>query len=135
MLKKLRRALADVKQQKHKHFDDFEKIIKRCRAYYPHLFPNYEETKGGSKTVFHFNVEGVSPISLEKEHGKRDHVPSRYAKFAIQGIEDLLDFIEMNATEEQDENGDENADESAPGGQEASGVLPEPKIPNGGSGG
>lgn len=101
------------------------------------LFPNYEETKDGSRTVFHFNVEGVSPISLEREHGKREYIPPRYAKFAIHGIQDVLDFIEMNTQQDQEDEQDEGekTDERTVREQEAVRPLPEPKIPNGGSGG
>ena len=77
-------------------------------------------------------MPGVSPISLEKEHGNRDFIPSKFAKRAIQGIEDALDFIEANEPDNQ-ETDLEKDNESPAVEQEATGILPEPKIPNGDS--
>lgn len=114
MLQKLRKRLQELKSQKHKHFDDFQPIIKHCIRNYSRLFPSYRETTDGSRVVYHFNVEGVYPISLEREHGSRDHIPPKYAKRAIAGIEDLLTFIEgsMQNSEVQNDkesgNGGEN---------------------------
>ena len=97
MIKRIRKQFELVKGKKHHSFDDFDPIIRRCLKEYGHLFPQHTINMAGSKVVYHFNVEGVDPISLEREHGSRDSVPRRYAKFAIVGIEDLLVFIESVA--------------------------------------
>lgn len=94
MLRKLRRALTEIRGQKFKHFEDFERILKRILKEYGALFPSFRETRNGSSFVYHFGVSGVYPISLEKEHGSRDCIPPKFAKRAIQGIEDVLNFIE-----------------------------------------
>lgn len=94
MVQKIRRQFELVKGKKLHSFDDFNQIILRCLREYERFFPRRVISKAGSKVVYHFNVEGVDPISLEREHGSRDSVPRRYAKFAIAGIEDLLVFIE-----------------------------------------
>ena len=108
MLQKLRKRLQELKGQKHKHFDDFEPIIKQCLRQYPQLFPRYRETRDGSRVVYHFNVEGVDPISLEREHGSRDHVPPKYAKRAVCSIEDLLTFIEGSSPVSEVKDDEEN---------------------------
>ncbi len=95
----LRRRLRDLKCQKHKQFDDFEPIIKYIVKHYISMFPSYRETRDGSRVVYSFNVEGVAPISLEREHGSRDHIPPKFAKRAISGIEDVLTFIEASRIE------------------------------------
>jgi hypothetical protein len=136
MLKKLRRRLADVRAQKFKHFADFEPIIKKICNEYGHLFPKFQETRNGSSYVYHFGIQGVYPISLEKEHGSRDFIPPKFAKFAIQGIEDVLDFIEANVPDEHEaDSKKENDNERPVAGEEAAGTLPEPEIPDGDSGG
>jgi hypothetical protein len=132
MLRRLRKTLAQVKEQKFQKFADFEPIIKKIVGEYGHLFPRFEETKRGSHRVYHFNVLGVSPITLAKEHGNHDFIPRKFAKYAIQGIEDVLDFIETNtpdepALEKENENASPVAD------QEAARALPDPKIPDGDS--
>src|SRR5206468_8689438 len=83
-----------IRGKKHHSFDDFDPIIRRCLSEYAHLFPERQINKAGSKVVYHFNVEGVEAISLEKEHGSREFVPRHYAKLAMVGIEDLITFIE-----------------------------------------
>ena len=102
MISKIRKQFELVKGKKLHRFDDFDPIIRRCLSQYAHLFPERHIKTAGSKFVYHFNVEGVDPISLEKEHGSRDCVPRYYAKLAMAGIEDLLTFIENNAGEEPD---------------------------------
>jgi len=136
MLKRLRRRLADIREQKHKHFSDFEPIIKKIVKEYGHLFPKFGENRSGSKYVYNFGVPGVYPISLEKEHGSREHIPPIFANRAIQGIEDVLTFIEASVPDDQEtESEKENDNECPTADQEASGTLPEPKIPDGDSGG
>ena len=112
MLRNLRKRLQKLKNQKQKHFDDFEPIIKYCVKHFSHLFPRYRETGEGSRVVFHFNVKNVDPISLEREHGSRDHIPPRYAKRAIGGIEDLLNFIEASVPNLEVEDDEENGTDS-----------------------
>jgi len=113
MVRKLRRALDQLGSQKFQHFADFEQIIVRIRRHYGPLFPRFSENRNGSKYVYNFGVPGVQPIGLEKEHGSRDHIPRIYAKRAIQGIQDVLSFIEAHvqddeesASEEQDNSND-----------------------------
>jgi hypothetical protein len=132
MLKKLRSALAEVEGQKFKHFDDFQKIIKRIHREYGNLFPQFKENKDGSHYVYHFGMPGVFPISLVKEHGPQEHIPPKFAKRAIQGIEDVLTFIEENIPDDlETESEEEGDDEYLTTDQEATGTLPEPKIPDG----
>jgi hypothetical protein len=114
MLRKLRDALRKVQLKKNKDFDDFNQIIRRCIRQYRFLFPKYLETKDGSRIVYHFNVPGVAPISLEKPHGNREFVPHYYAKLAIHGIEDLLDFVEVSTPDEDTDLGKESDHESEP---------------------
>jgi hypothetical protein len=97
MIRKIRKQFEEIRDRKHHRFDDFDPIIRRCLRGYAHLFPNQRINMVGSKVVYHFNVEGVNPISLEKEHGSREFVPRYYAKLAMIGIEDVLSFIEANA--------------------------------------
>jgi hypothetical protein len=97
MIRKIRRQFELIKGKRLHSFDDFDPIIRRCLKEYAYLFPQHRINMAGSKVVYHFNVEEVDPISLEREHGSRDSIPRRYAKFAIAGIEDLLAFVE-NAT-------------------------------------
>jgi len=136
MLKKLRRRLAEIRGQKHQHFADFEPIIRKILKEYAQLFPQFCENRNGSSYVYHFGVPGVYPISLEKEHGSREFIPSKFAKRAIQGIEDVLTFIEANIPDDREtESEKENDNECPTADQEAAGALPDPEIPDGSSGG
>lgn len=135
MLKKLRRTLREISEQKFQHFDEFQKLIKKIVKEYGHLFPKFEENRNGSKYVYHFHVPGVYPISLEKEHGSRESIPPRFAKRAIAGIRDVLDHIEVNTSDVESESEKEASDERLDDGEETPGALPKPEIPNGGSGG
>jgi hypothetical protein len=94
MIQRIRRQFEQIKGKKRHCFDDFDPLIRRCLKEYAHLFPQQRVNLIGSKAVYHFNVEGVNPISLEKEHGSREFVPRYFAKLAMIGIEDLLTFIE-----------------------------------------
>ena len=96
-------------------------------------------TKAGSKVVYHPNIEGLAPISLEKEHGSREFMPPRYAKFAIQGIDDLISYIETHpdvrraerdGEQQPDELQQNDSSEVPNAGTEESGLLPKPKIPD-----
>lgn len=140
MIQKIRKQFEQIRGKKHHSFDDFDPIIRRCLSEYAHLFPERQINKAGSKVVYHFNVEGVEAISLEKEHGSREFVPRHYAKLAMLGIEDLVTFIENAegrepAAQEVEENEERNSEADArpatgpEGGQNP--TLPPPKIPNG----
>ena len=94
MIARIRQEFEALRDKKHHRFDDFERIVQRCFREYAHLFPSRQVTKKGSKFVFHPNIEGLNPISVEKEHGSRDSVPKRYAKFAMAGIDALICHIE-----------------------------------------
>lgn len=132
MLKNLRNRLGKVRAQKSRCFADFEPLIKKILSDYGHLFPRFQETRKGSIYVYHFNVEGIFPISLHKEHGNRDSIPPKFAKRAIQGIEDVLTFIEQNEPNDQEIDAEgEATDARATDNEEAARILPEPKIPDG----
>ena len=140
MIQKIRKQFEQIRGKKHHSFDDFDPIIRRCLSEYAHLFPERQINKAGSKVVYHFNVEGVEAISLEKEHGSREFVPRHYAKLAMAGIEDLITFIENvegrepTAEEvENDEERDSDADvtNSAEPEHGKGPVLPPPKVPDG----
>lgn len=141
MIQKIRKQFAQVKGKKHHSFDDFDPIIRRCLTEYAHLFPERQiSEKAGSKVVYHFNVEGVEAISLEREHGSREFVPRHYAKLAMAGIEDLITFIESKqgrepAAQEVDNNekrnrNDNDTSTSQPQSREDA-ALPPPKVPDG----
>lgn len=109
MIQRIRKQFEGLKGKKHHSCNDFDPIIRRCLKEYAHLFPQQRINTAGSRVVYHFNVEAVDPISLEKEHGSREFVPRHYAKLAMVGIEDLLTFIEnavgeKPASEEADNN-------------------------------
>ena len=128
ILARLRKRLHAVKCQKHKHFDDFKPIIEHILTHYSTMFPSYRKTKDGSRVVYSFNVEGVAPISLEKEHGSRDHIPPKFAKRAICGIEEILTFIEAlvpdseehdDAEKEREGEGDNDTEDDINEGDES----------------
>jgi hypothetical protein len=104
MIKKIRRDLEQVRGKKFHTFEDLDPLIQRCIKGYSPLFPNLDMNKRGSKIVYHFNVPGVNPISIERQHGSRDSIPRYYAKLIIAAIEDLVTFIEaQEKTLESDE--------------------------------
>jgi hypothetical protein len=148
MIKKIRRQFEELRGKKHYVFDDLDPTIRRCLTHYGHLFPNSRVNKDGSRVVYHFGVEGVGPISLEKEHGSREYLPPRYAKIAIAGIEALLAHIEQSpaAAEEpmvecDGESPTQEAGASYDGTEKGEGIatdegpsiLPGPKLPDGAS--
>lgn len=136
MLRKLRRRLDKLRAQKFQHFADFEPLIRKILNDYGYLFPRFQEKRNGSSYVYHFNVEGVAPISLEKEHGNRDCIPRRFAKLAMQGIDDVLTFIEANVAEQLEADKEQETDDENPvADDEVARVLPGPKVPDRGSGG
>ena len=101
-MKKAKKWLEEVRQKKNVEFDDLDRIIQRCRVKQAALFPRYTCTKNGSKSVHHFNVQGVPPISLERPHGNREYVPTRYVNFVLDGLDALVVYIEMHMEEEKD---------------------------------
>jgi hypothetical protein len=118
----IKQWIAESRERKNCTFDDLNKIAKRCQKRYDFLFPKYKLKKDGSSFVHHFNVPGVEPISLEKEHGSREYVPKFYAKLAIRNLEALVEYIEANttpakysgSTEDDDENESQQNDTEAP---------------------
>lgn len=101
--------IENARRQKNTRFDDLDKIVKRIVARYGKLFPKYKRTQSGSKTVHHFNVPGIMPISLEKEHGRREFLPPRYKTFALDGLDSLVAYIESKAPSTKDvDSGEEN---------------------------
>lgn len=102
MIKKIRRQFEELRGKKHYVFDDLDPIIRRCLVHYGSLFPNRRVNKDGSRVVYHFGVEGIGPISLEREHGSREYLPPRYAKIVIAGVEALLAYIEQSPAATQE---------------------------------
>lgn len=47
--------------------------------------------------MHHFNVVGVPPISLERVHGNREYVPRAYVTYILEGLDSLVNYIEMNS--------------------------------------
>lgn len=94
MIRKIRKDLEQVRAKKLHKFEDLNPLIERCIRHYKSLFPQMTITKRGSKTVYHFNVTGINPISIEKQHGSRDSIPRYFAKLILAGIEDLVTFVE-----------------------------------------
>ena len=89
--------MEEVRNQKNVHSDDLERIIRRCKEKYTYLFPKYDCRKNGSRSVHHFNVVGVPPISLERVHGNREYVPRAYVTYILEGLDSLVNYIEMNS--------------------------------------
>jgi hypothetical protein len=89
-----RRRLDEIRDQKHKHFDELNSLTERIVYQFSEFLPRYTKTSSGSKVVHHPNAPDTQPISLEKEHGSREYLPNRFANFAIEGIERLLDYLD-----------------------------------------
>jgi hypothetical protein len=94
LIQRSRKQLREYRSQKHQHFDELNGLVERIVRQFREYLPKYRETKSGSRVVHHFNAPGTQPVSLEKEHGSRDHLPGRYANIAMDGIELLLDYLE-----------------------------------------
>ena len=90
----LRDEFEKLQSQKHLQFDDLDRMIRRIVNANPELFPRFKTKSKGTRVVYHFNVRNLWPISLEREHKGRDHVPAKFAKLALEGIEDLLIYVE-----------------------------------------
>jgi len=93
-LSSLRDEFAKLQRQKHLQFDDLDRMVRRIVNAHPEMFPRLDVRTKGSRVVYHFNAAGLWPISLEREHKGRDHVPPRFAKLALGGIEELLTYVE-----------------------------------------
>ena len=98
-LNRLQNELEGIRVEKHKTFAKLNGLAEKIFRQFPEVFPMYEVTKNGSRLVHHPNVMGCCPISLEREHGGREFLPHRYAKFAIEGIDRVLDQIESTLNE------------------------------------
>lgn len=90
----LRDEFSRLQSQKYLQFDDLDRMIRRIVDANPELFPRFKTKSKGTRVVYHFNVKDVWPISLEREHKGRDHVPAKFAKLALGGVEDLLIYVE-----------------------------------------
>jgi hypothetical protein len=132
MIKRLRRELGGIKGQKHKHFDEFQKLIKRIAKNYASLFPKFTENVTGSHYVYNFGVPDLFPFTVVKEHGGRDCQSPKAANRVIHAIEDVLDFIEANIPDDEASISEgDTANERTIDIEEDPRILPEPKIPDG----
>lgn len=118
MIAKIRRQFEEIRDNKLQHFDDLDGIVQRCFREYGYLFPRRQVTMKGSKVVYHANIEGLDPISLEKEHGSRDAIPRRFAKFAIAGIDGLITYIEGATSRSEEERHAEHGGDEPEDGKE-----------------
>ena|SRR5215467_8927803 len=137
MLKKLRGLLEGIHCQKHKHFDDFQSLIKKIANAYASLFPNFKENKRGSHYVYNFGVAELYPFTVVKEHGGYDCQSPKAAKRVMEAIEGVLDYIEARIPDDQElisegDNGDEGDIDNS---EETPGTLPGSKVPDGDGGG
>src|SRR5260370_6467557 len=132
MLKKLRARLEEIRKQKHKHFHDFQPLIRKIAKTYESLFPNFSEKPGGSHYVYNFGVQELYPFTVVKEHGGHDCQSPKAAKHVILEIENVLDYIEANIPDDQESisEGDSGNERTIDNTEEASGALPDPKIPD-----
>ncbi len=93
-MEKLKAELVRLRGLKHCCFDDLDAVLRRMKTKYGHLFPKLTVNRKGSRFVTDFGQPELKPISLEKEHGSRDCIPKYYAKIAMDGIEDVVAYIE-----------------------------------------
>lgn len=110
-MKKIRAWIAEVRGQKNVEFRDLDRIIQRCLKKYGSLFPNYRCSKDGSRAVHQFNAPGIPPLSLERPHGRREFVPSKYARRVLDGLDQIANYIEMNIEDDSNDNDDDDAGE------------------------
>jgi hypothetical protein len=94
LVRDARERLDEIRGQKHVQFHELNSLVERIVCQFKIHVPLYKRTQSGSKVVHHPNAPDTQPISLEKEHGSREHLPKRYAAFAIEGIERLLDYLD-----------------------------------------
>jgi hypothetical protein len=132
MLRKLRAELEGIRRQKHKHFEDFDHLIKKIAGSYVSLFPKFTRNCDGSHYVYNFNIPGFFPFTVVKEHGSWEHQSHKAAKGVINKIADILDYIEAKASDDEETASEGDLDhESTDNVEEASGPLPDPEIPDG----
>ena len=93
---RLRQELRQLREQKRVVFHDLDRLIQKAVRDHAQLFPNFRINSKGLRVVYHFGVPGVDPLVLEREHRGRDCVLPKFAKIALNHIEDLLVFIESN---------------------------------------
>jgi hypothetical protein len=105
-VKRIRAWIEEARELKHVEHHHLDRIIQRCLRKFGYLFPHYRCSKNGSKTVHHFNVPDVQPISIERPHGSREFIPRRYAQMIIEGLEGVADYIEMNREDKSDDDTD-----------------------------
>ena len=134
MLKRIRRELRDVCEQKHQCFDDFQKIILRIAANYGSLFPKLTQNTDGSHYVYDFGIAEIPPITIVKPHKGNEYVPRFFAKRVINGLKDVLDYIEANTPDDEAALEQERANVETVVTEETPGLLPQPKIPDGNRG-
>ena len=132
MLRKLRAELEEIRNQKHKHFEEFDHLIRKIATSYGSLFPKYTRNCKGSHYTYNFDIAGFFPFTVVKEHGSWDHQSPKAAKGVINKIADILDYIEAKVSDDEETASEGDLDhESTNNVEEASGPLPDPEIPNG----
>lgn len=129
-MKRIKQRIADLRLQKHKHFEDFYWIVRRIVQKYGTLFPRFTEKRQGSRYVFHFGESTLNPISLEKEHGARESIPRHYAKLALMGLDEVVAYIEAHLPNEAAEGEAEALAAEAEQSDEESRTLPDPEVPD-----
>ena len=132
MLKKLRAELERIRNQKLKHFEDFDYLIKKIASSYVSLFPHFTRNCQGSHYAYNFNIPGFFPFTVVKEHGSKDCQSPKAAKGVINKIADILDYIGAKVSDEAETGSEGDLDnERANNVEKASGTLPGPEIPDG----
>lgn len=104
---RIKEWMGQARNKKLVKFDDLDKIVRRLLARYGEMFPDYTQTRSGSKTVHHFNIPELMPISLEREHGSREFLPPRYKTFALDGLDAVVVYIESNLPQTTDVDADD----------------------------
>ena len=94
LVRDARERLDETRAKKHIGFHELNSLVERIVYQFEAYLPLYKRTESGSKVVHHPNAPDTQPISLEKEHGSREHLPKRYASFAMEGIDRLLDYLD-----------------------------------------
>lgn len=93
-MEELRKELKELRDQKRVAFHDLDRLIKRIVHKHAELFPDFDIKQKGARVVYHFNVTDVYPISLEREHRGRDCILPKFAKIAMNLIEEVLSYVE-----------------------------------------
>lgn len=132
MLKKLRARLKEIRNQKHKHFEDFDDLIEKIANSYGSLFPNFTRNCKGSHYSYNFGIQGYFPFTVVKEHGSWEHQSHKAAKGVINKIGEILDYIEAKVSDDEETASEGELDyEPTTSAEEALGTLPEPEVPDG----